>query len=81
MASRKDFIHRPLEPAAAARPVMPVAKSLDAMRAGKRRLLGAGFRQAQIVVAQIRRQARLVMPGKERLGLGHDGPLGRPPPP
>ena len=42
-------------------PVMPVAEGLDAGAAGQLRLRGAGFRDAQVIEAEIGRLVRLVM--------------------
>ena len=61
---------------AVAEPVVIVAEALNAGLAGQRCLLLAHLRQAQVVEAQVGRDARLVMAAEQRLGLGNISPLG-----
>jgi hypothetical protein len=77
LAAVPDFLERALDDApAVAEPIMPVAERTHAGIAGQLRLRLAYFRHAQIVKAEIGRQMRLPMAGKQRFGLSNIGPFG-----
>ncbi len=70
------LLERALQEAFSGEPVMPVAERLDAGAAGQLGLRRPGFRDAQVIEAQVRRKVGLIMSGKQRTRLGHVGPFG-----
>src|SRR5688572_16218711 len=61
-----DLLERPLQQSFAREPVVPVAKAFDPGRSCEGRLGDARFRESQVVKAQVRRDARLIMPAEQR---------------
>ena len=73
---RPHRLERPRQHAAAAEIVVVDAEALDAVAARQHRLAGQRVGVAQVVVAEIGRQMRLVMAGVARPRLHHVGPFG-----
>src|SRR5215510_3366881 len=71
----KNFLEWTLEYPATGKPVVVVAKPLDAIRAGQIGLFLTGLGNAQIVKAEIRRNVRLVMPFEQGFRCCGVGPL------
>ena len=69
-------VQRPLQQALPVEPVVVEAEARDAGVASHGHLLSHHLGQAQVVIAQIPCQARLVVAQELRLGLGDVGPLG-----
>jgi hypothetical protein len=71
------FIKRSIEQAAAAKPIVVIAESVDAVRPGKISLRLPNFRHAQITEPKIRRELWLIVAPEERSRFRYVGPLGK----
>ena len=78
-AAGENFVERTLQQAlAAAEPIVPVHKAFDAIGARHIGLRLSGFGDSQIVVSQVGRHSRLIMPAIQGFRLAHIGPFGEP---
>ena len=78
-ATRDDLLDGSLEKLTPSEPVMPIAEALYAVLARQFRLCDSRFCEAQVVVAQVRREAWLIVAWVQAAGPGHVGPLGKAP--
>src|SRR5262249_52478095 len=74
----QHFVEGPLQEPFAGKPVVPVAKSLDAVRSRHLGLRGSRLRNSQIVEPEISGEMGLVVAGEERFRLGNISPFGEP---
>ena len=72
----ENLVDGPLEQTIAVEPVMPVAEALDSVTARQFSLGVPGFRQSQVVIPEVGRQARLKMASEKWLRPGDVRPLG-----
>src|SRR6266542_4328918 len=73
------FVEWPLEhPLSVTEPIVPIAEPFNAVFSGHRGLRYPSLGHPQIVVAEVRRNVRLIVPSIQRLRLGHVRPFGEP---
>ena len=72
----QEIQQRPFQQATPAEPVVVEAEGVDAEAFGQDGLLALRFAHAKVVVAEVGRLVRLVMPREQRLGLCGVGPFG-----
>ena len=76
LSGTQDLLHRLLKQSLAVKPVMVIAEAVDAVLHGQFRLRLPRLRRAEIILAEIRGDVGLIMPGEQRLCLRHVCPFG-----